>query len=494
MGTKNNKAKASNKGKRYVVTSNVAGQQIDEKFLKYLLSYCKKNKAELKVLELVPAIKGEEVSWEGVPDSARVGLEIKEIALNNNCRIRQMYISPNSSDPTNGISTNTRETVIVGSPKQTYKSIANMERLPRAIISTGCINKPAYGANKTGQMAHLAHMTGAFVVEVKDAETFFPINVQSLSDGSFIDRGVRYYPNGKVAKLSPEEIVRVDGDDHASEIDQKLSNMLDEIQRKHVRVHCKLSHDTWSQRVSNHHNQGKFVMNARSMDSGFYKVEQEIEVTRNFLNSKGSLYPSVVVVPSNHNEALGRMIEEARYIYEGQNWLSGTICSLAQYHGVDPVKFATGHYAEFKKSLEKFFENIQADRSEEIKLSSKTALKNVKWLHDGQSFKFGGIELGYHGDDGANGAKGSPKSMRQIHGNCVSGHTHVPALYNKSGTTGTSTHLPDHKDAPDYAKNKPSGWMNSFIFVYAPKDLNKNGTEGTIQLCNVVNYEWQLKK
>jgi hypothetical protein len=188
------------------------------------------------------------------------------------------------------------------------------------------------------------------------------------------------------------------------------------------------------------------------------------------------------------------MIEEARYITEGQNWLSGTICSLALYHGVDPVKFATGYYAEFKESLSKFFASIHSDRLQEFKLSSKSALKNVRFLHDGQSFKFGGVELGYHGDDGANGAKGSPKSMRQIHGNCVSGHTHVPALYNKSGTTGTSTHLPDHKDSPEYAKNKPSGWMNSFIFVYAPKDLNKNGTEGTLQLCNVVNYEWQVEK
>lgn len=481
------------KSQRFVVTANVAGQQIDEKFVKSLLSYCKKKNATLKVLELLPAIKGEECSWDGIPDEARVGLEIKEISLNNNCRIRQMYISPTASDPSTGIALGTRETIIVGSPKQTYKSVANMERLPRAIISTGCINKPAYAANKNGQMAHLSHMIGAYVVEVKDEDVFFPMNLQSLSDGSFIDRGVRYYPNGKVAKLSPDEIIRVDGDDHAAEIDQRISSLLDEIQKNHVRAHCKVSHDTWSQRVSNHHNIGKFVMNARSMDSGFYKVEQEIDLTRKFLKEKGTLYPSVVVVPSNHNEALGRMIEEGRYIGEGQNWLSGTICSLALYHGVDPVKFATGYYSEFKECLTKFFASVQADQAAEFKISSKSALKNVRFLNDGQSFKFGGVELGHHGDDGANGAKGSPKSMRQIHGNCVSGHTHVPALYNKSGTTGTSTHLPDHKDSPEYAKNKPSGWMNSFIFVYAPKDLNKTGTEGTIQLCNVVNYEWQVK-
>jgi hypothetical protein len=126
-------------------------------------------------------------------------------------------------------------------------------------------------------------------------------------------------------------------------------------------------------------------------------------------------------------------------------------------------------------------------------VSAKSALEKVKFLKKGQSFRFGGIELGYHGDEGGNGAKGTPKSMRMIHGNCVTGHTHTPSLYNKSGVVGTSTATPDKDNSPGYSKGKPSGWMNSFIFVYAPKDLNKTATEGSIQLCNLVDYEWQLE-
>jgi hypothetical protein len=485
------KKQKSVNGSRHMFTANVGGQPLNKPFLSAMKHYCKKKNVQLWVGETLPYRKGEITNWTDIPEASRLPIGHGGMALNDHCRVAKFASNPHESDPAAGVAVATKETVIIFSPKQTYKSIANMETLPRAIISTGSVNRPVYDINKRGERARVEHQCGAYIIEVKDCSTFFPRNIQALSDGSFIDLGVRYYPNGKVAKVSRKEIARVDGDDHVAEMDPELDRMLDRVQ-KEIPAHMKLSHDTWSMRVGNHHNLGKYITQARAVASGMFRVGQEADVTREFLDRKSKMFDEVVVVPSNHNEALDRMLDEGRYLTDNVNWLDGTVFSLAKYYGVNPVEFATGHGPEFMKVVEKYFKSINENKPADFKLSSESLISKVNFLKDGQSFKFGGIELGYHGDDGANGAKGSPKAMRQIHtSGSVSGHTHVPSLFNKNAVVGTGTHTPEHPDAPSYAKGKPSAWMNCFCFVYAPKDLP--GEVGTVQLCNVVNYEYKLR-
>ena len=478
------------KMKGTVFTANVAGMPINKPFVLALTSFCKLNHYNLQVLETRPVFKDETVVWDGIPVESRIGLDVKEIRLNNNCRVLQLGVSPMAVEPTGGIATDTRESVIVASPKQTMKTVPNMERLPRLLISTGSINFPVYpSGTKAGEMARRQHFCGAYLIEVKDSEVFFPFNLQAFSDGSFVHLGKRYHSNGKVSKLSRKEIMRTDGDDHAAENDAKVTAVLDSIQKNEVPAWCKMSHDTWSQSVSNHHALGMRITAAKMVAAGLYKVEQEIDITHKFLAERSKLFDQIVVVPANHNEALDRMLEDGRYLFEKENWLPGHILSLAKYHGVDPVKFATSHYADFAKVMGSYFANIKNDQASDFKLSTKTSLEKVKFLKKGQSFRFGGIEHGYHGDEGGNGAKGSPKAMRAIHGDSVSGHTHTPTLYNRSGVVGTSTATPEKENAPGYCKGKPSGWMNSFMFTYAPADLKG---EGSIQLCNIIGYEWHV--
>ena len=494
MATKTKKTNKQTKKKSNgtIFTANTAGMPLHQDFLKALLWRCKYGNYELKVIETPPVIKDEKAQWDGVPMESRVSYDTREIKLNNNFRMLNLGVSPLSSNPTGDIAGNTRETILVASPKQTSETIPNMETLPRLLLSTGSINRPVYPyGKKSTEKARMNHLIGAYIIEVKDSETFFPFNIQAFSDGSFADRGVRYFPNGKKVKIQKSEIVRVDGDDHAAESDTEVCALLDKIQQHEVQAWCKISHDTWSQAVSNHHSLGEKITNAKSVASGLYKVEQEIGITHDFLSARSKIFDQVVVIPANHNEALDRMLEDGRYLEESVNWLSGHVLSLAKYYDVDPVKFATGHYPNFMEVIEKFMQAVKDDKAVDFKLSSKTSLDNVKFLKKGQSFRFGGFELARHGDEGGNGSKGSPKAMRRIHGNCVTGHTHSPCLYNKAGVVGTGTGTPEKDHSPGYAKNKPSSWMNAVIFVYAPADLKG---EGTIQLCNIINNEWTTQK
>jgi hypothetical protein len=478
-------------GKGYFVTSISGGQPINKAALKTALHYCKLMGYTFKVIETPPMEKEAVTDWGDIPIESRISYNSAEIKLNDNCKIWPLFSKrPQADSPTNGISAGTEESIIVGSAKQTSVSKANMSRLPRSLISTGSLCCNVYPADCKGEKARVNHFMGGYIIEVLNDKTFFPFNVKFLSDGSFVDRGVRFTPTGKRIKLKASEIVRVDGDDHAAEIDKRISNLLDRVQTNHVNAHCKISHDTWSQRVSNHHNLHENITQAQAVEDGFFKVDQEIDVTRQFLIDKSNLHGKVVVVPSNHNEAFDRMLQDGRYIEGGVNWLAGHVCGLAKYCKVDPVQFATAHYSDFMRVFRDYMEAIRTGQAKDFKLSSKTGLEKVLFLKQGQSFKFGGFELGHHGDDGSNGAKGSPKAMREIHVASVSGHTHTPWLYNNTVVVGTSTPLPDDEEAPEYCKGKPSGWMNTFAFVYQIDALDG---EGAAQMCNIIDYEWQIE-
>jgi hypothetical protein len=103
---------------------------------------------------------------------------------------------------------------------------------------------------------------------------------------------------------------------------------------------------------------------------------------------------------------------------------------------------------------------------------------DIIWLERDQDFRVAGIELGAHGDLGANGKKNpGSKGMYKAYGKVIYGHCHHGEMWHEAWSVGTSTHrkLSYNRGA--------SSWDNSQAIVYS---------DGTRQLINVIEGKWRL--
>lgn len=420
-----------------------------------------------------------------------------EFHANHNLLFRPVEISITAVNPAKSFSKNTSSTggaIVVPSPKQVMSLVANMDKLPRGTFSTGAITKPRYNQSISGYKAKDAHFYGAYLFKICSDKKFLPYNLDPLPDKCVVHLGVLYKPNNTSRKLKPEEIIRVDGDDHAMIRSKRVTKVLEQVQ-KQIKAHAKVSHDTWDMHISNHHNTKDKIHRAQMADKGHDKIEVERLATKAFLESESKAFDKVYCVISNHNEALARYGSEARYMDEDQNWKIGHHLALAQEAGIDPVEFAMNHYDSFKSFLDKYYKAIKADKPETFLVRAKSCLPKVHFLKVGEQLKFGGFKLNFHGDEGAGGSRGTADAMRVIHsGECanyddgvITGHTHSSSKHNRSINVGTSTALPHEDDAPGYVKGSPNSWMNSFALVYQPKEYKGIGTA---QLCLIIDEEF----
>ena len=108
-------------------------------------------------------------------------------------------------------------------------------------------------------------------------------------------------------------------------------------------------------------------------------------------------------------------------------------------------------------------------------------LKNahkVEWLKIDADDRIAGVQMGAHGHKGANGSKGSKRTLEEAYGEAMHGHTHSPYIYRGIFCVGTTSIL-----RPGF-NTGPSGWVHCSGNVY------KNGMR---ELINSFNGKWRLE-
>lgn len=370
--------------------------------------------------------------------------------------------------------------VIVPGLRQEIEQLPRMGTHLRLVVSPGALTIPTYKDSDTGSAGAMEHFYGVVLVEYTEND-FRVYNIQFFEDNSAYHLGVQYFPNGKKRKLTKDELRRVDGDDHMDERDPLCERALDDI-HKIVPASVKVSHDTFNGSSINHHEMDNLITQAQKSRNGTDDLERELEITVKKLEDEEKKFDKVIVVGANHNDFLARFNQSGRWLTDRKNFLPGIITSVAQFFGVNPIKFALTHYKYFLGELENYMKAVKENRLANFKLSSQPALVKTEILDQGQSYQFGGIELGDHGDKGANGAKGNPKKAEQHLGFCVVGHNHIPWLKGRSGGGGTTSIMD-----PDYVKGKGSSWGQGCVFVACPKGYDL----GCLQLVHIVNGKWK---
>lgn len=105
----------------------------------------------------------------------------------------------------------------------------------------------------------------------------------------------------------------------------------------------------------------------------------------------------------------------------------------------------------------------------------KNCNANVDYLSNDYPYIIKGIYVGYHGDRGMNGARGTLASFSKIGTKTITGHSHTPGIEKGAYAVGTSTYL-----SLEYTHG-PSSWMNTHCLIFP---------NGKRQLIHIIDGEW----
>lgn len=462
------------KHKRFVVTTAVTVCDTFKPAHKALQSYCEQKDAMLLILpSMDPAARG--AGWAFDPHLKDDYLVGGSVHLNSNLEIRLIQLSAKQIDPTTGLDRLQAESAFIyASPKQRMRMLpaGTGKSFPHPIMGTGAITLPSYETDiyMSKRTAHLAthdHVMGALIIEVENDEIYHYRQIQFDKDGHFIDLGVEYSPEGKTKKV---KALGVFGDWHAGETDPLAKKGCLEV-AKEVELEHVVVHDMFNGKWNNHHDVKKRITRAKLATNEKIKLTDEIQQAINEVNdilkcTKGN----IIWVKSNHDEVLERYLEDGRDVNDPLNYRFASQLVAPFIDGLDPLVFAIDN-----------FEELQYNKVTGKPLSKVTLLKDrerVKFLKRDESFKYGGIECGQHGDLGPNGAKATPQNLEKAYSNCVVGHSHTPQIFRGVWIVGTTS-----LKKLNYTRGA-SSWMHTMCLVYP---------NGSKQLINFVEGSWRIK-
>jgi len=178
--------------------------------------------------------------------------------------------------------------------------------------------------------------------------------------------------------------------------------------------------------------------------AGATAVAAEVAEAATFLGKAARPWCETVVVRSNHDEAMVRWLKEADFREDPENAVFYLETNLAAYRAM-----AVGDT----------FDAI------EHTLRAAGAPKRTRFLKRDEEYLVcegagGGIELGMHGDKGANGSRGSLAQFARTGRKCVIGHSHVAGIVEGAYQVGVMGAL-------DMGYNEgQSSWSHSNVVVY----------------------------
>lgn len=451
------------KHKRFVVTSAVTGCEVDEDFYGSIKNYCKLQNAALLILVSSDASNASgKISKYGTIDKrlAQECIVIEDTDLNSNIFLSTIKLSAKNVDPISGLDRIGQRdgTFVFASPKQRMHMVATSNiKLPHALMTTGAITKPNYvhaGGYMNERVSYVAdhdHVMGAIIVEIVDNDEYHYRQVQaSKHDGSFIDLGVRYTKK-TAGKESPEAIIP--GDWHSGETDPHVAEAIAEMCAL-MKPNKMILHDAFNGMCVNHHEDHYKLLRAKRAMANELSLSQELAGLAKDLNYLSTLVKQVVVVKSNHDEFLsGHYLQKGKYVDDPHNHYLALKLAQAMMEGHDPIRVGT-------------------------EMHGLNPGAKVRWMARDEDYKIAGIQVGAHGDQGANGKKNPGLAgMEKSYGNCVFGHSHTPGILRGAWSVGTSSYL------KLCYNSGPSSWMQTVCLVYA---------NGSRQLINVIEGKWKL--
>lgn len=440
-------ARGQLKGTRFVFTSAQNNTFINKKFWASLQVFCKHKGAQLYVSRYTYNKAGFQNSFKA-KEELWYAPEINPFVLDRSVSVfpglifcGELDILPTAEDPLSGLESYAGyNSTLIPHSKIAMRSLPRLKgEPPRFSFTTGTVTQRNYIQRKAGQKAEFHHVYGAIYVEVDKNGDWFVRQLIADNNGEFYDLNNKFTPKS-VTKERVKSITF--GDIHIEKSDRAVSRASwgdDNSMLRVLRPDYCFVHDVTDFTARNHHNISDPYFLASKYEANEESVEAELKLSASFLECL-SQKSKVIVVESNHHEALERWLRSANGHSDPANAKFWHLCNAKIF---EAIQYKKQDFDIYEDSL-RFFGR----------------LKNVTFLKQDESFMLGGVEHGIHGHRGVDGARGSPKAYRAAGRRVNSGHTHSASILDGVYTAGVSGNL-------DMGYNRGlSTWSHSHIIMY----------------------------
>jgi hypothetical protein len=210
-----------------------------------------------------------------------------------------------------------------------------------------------------------------------------------------------------------------------------------------------------------HHHRKKVFTNLAKHLSGMDDVAAELDTTFAYMDRWTPPGVQNIVVASNHHEHFRRWVEEE---FDPRSDPTNLMIWAETFNAMAKATRMTEGGAQT-------FDPFAWWAQRKLK-----CIKRTRFLRRDDSCRIAGIEVGYHGDQGANGARGSLAAFNKIGAKTITGHSHTPGIREGAYSVGTSTRL-----RLEY-NHGPSSWLQTHCVIYA---------NGKRSLLNIVGPKWR---
>jgi len=461
------KVRAARGVQRYVITAAQNATPVNKRFFAALRRYCQANRAQLIVIPY--RYKNPTSTWSAKArghdwwaKELHPYLLDYRIALNENLLLLgDIKTQPTATRPLEGFETiSGGSSAIVGHPKLELITVPTPQsKLPKIMSTTGAVTERNYIESKAGKKGEFHHTFGAAVVEVENSKLFHLRQLNATNDGSFCDWGHEYFPDRPRQRARVEAIVC--GDEHREFADPLVvaamyakGGIVAQLKPKWLVRHD--IHDFYS--GSHWHKNEPFVRYAKHK-AGVDDVRGELQKTFDHIGKTTPAGTHNLIVFSNHHDHLARWAKDTDNAKDWRNCVfwAQTYDFMCRFSYMTPLGVTSPDpFAYWGKEM----------LSEEV-------LGRTTFLEPGESRLILGIMVGYHGNEGANGARGSITTFSKIGVKTVTGHVHAPGIRDGAYSVGTFGIL-----NPTFTRGQPSSWMNTGAFIY------RNGKRSLFHLIN----------
>ena len=424
-----------NSKKYYIITWEQNETPLHKDFFNNILAYKEFLGAELSVIlgrYKNPTSVFTDSKNENWNEETRPYWDAREHNIHKYLKIlANIKISPTRKYPLTGIQDLAdNKTVIVGHPKLHLKTEPTLANYPnRIILTTGAVTMPNYTDSAVGVIGEGSHKFGFVIVEIEDDETFFIRQVEAKEDGSFID--LCYQVENQQVSVVDKALGLICGDTHLGHLNPEIDKQND-LLCEFFNVDNVVLHDIIDGESCNNHKIKSAIEQFKRFDKGEHLIHKELENLSTWVRTKLKYKP--VVPQANHNSRFDRILDE--------DWRKD----------IHNAKF----YLEFTK---KVLDGEVQDGVVAYWLKHHFGDEVITLKHT-DSFKIGKYECSQHGDNGSNGAKGSPVTFRNLGIPIVLAHTHTPYRADDTLYVGTNTEL-----LLDYNQKGASSWVHCNVLI-----------------------------
>lgn len=428
------KTTSAGRRKRFLVTSVQVDSPVHEGALKTIKHACKR----LKMMPILLGSRAHTRALQAQPQTFDPKIQkilgnvlYRDCVFNEHLYAVDAQLNPQQMNPLTGMSRykfrQNSASVIIASPKLSLQTIAvDNNGLPRIVASTGTISLPTYQKTRAGMLSKQTHKMAGWIFELLDGGLFLARPIEFLSDGSFVDMAVQYFPDGTTKNVQTSALIM--GDLHAERIRVKSLKMSLE-QLRYFNPLMTVVHDIISFSSITHHNQNNTLEQLRIREE-FPTLEAEVSQAKKALDLIFDNSNSVGIVASNHHDHL--------YQWLDKKGLQPEIADLAIYHKL---------------------KSLAAEGVNVVQHMLDPAMKHM-WWDSSDDFRINGVHVSSHGHRGGNGSKGSPRQLSDYLGPCFCGHTHSATIFEDYWCVGTNSMF-------DMLYNQgPSSWIQANGVVY----------------------------